>query len=633
MCGIVGIYNVDGAPVSFEVLERMTRLLTHRGPDEQDYWLEGNVALGHCRLSIIDVETGHQPLSNEDGSIWIVYNGEVYNYIELRPSLIDRGHRLRTRSDTEVIVHLYEDNGPGCPQHLRGMFAMAIWNKKDKSLFLARDRIGIKPLFYAVLPHTIMFASEIKSLLSHPDLRTELDYPSLLDYLSFRYVPAPRTLFKHVYKLKPGHFLLVHKGTIKESCYWDVFHHPSGPAERAPNLETSREHLRTLVEESVQLRLRSDVPFGAFLSGGIDSSAVVGIMSRLVDRPVETFSVGFEDPRFNELPYARTAAAYFRTTHREVVAVPEDIPRYLPKLIWHRDAPVSESSDIALYLVSQLARQSVKVVLSGEGGDELFAGYAKYLIEPLASPFQRLPGWITDGLVGPLIDRLPATFRVLKSVVRSLRIRDETERFVSYFASMDVGERTQILSDEFLELLGKECAEDMFAAYIEQLRERTPLERMLYGDLKVWLPDNLLERADRITMAASLEGRVPLLDHKLVEFAVHLPFVWKKGLLQGKRIFKDTFRDLLPESILHRKKVGFTVPVRIWFRNELKDWLYDVLCSTEARTRGIFKNDRVEALLQSHVTGKQDVSKHLWMLLNLELWFRQLGAQDNLVTR
>jgi len=630
MCGIAGIYNTSGEPVSPQVLARMTRLLEHRGPDDEGYWIDGAVGLGHRRLSIIDLETGHQPLSNEDGSLWIVYNGEVYNYLELRPSLAARGHRFRTASDTEVIVHLYEEKGPGCLEELRGMFAFALWNAKDRTLFLARDRIGIKPLFYALLPHTILFASEIKSLLAHPDLAAEIDYPSLLDYLSFRYVPAPRTLFKNIYKLKPGHSLSVRNGTVVESRYWDVFDDHGRPDERLCGFDAAKERLRTLVEEAVRLRLRSDVPLGAFLSGGIDSSTLVGIMSTLVDAPIQTFSVGFEDPRFDELPFARAVAKHFHTIHREVVVRPEDIPRHLPTLIRHRDAPVSESSDVALYLVSQLARESVKVVLSGEGGDELFAGYAKYLIEPIVPYFQRIPEWLARGLVSRPVDRLPASYRALKSAVRSMGLRDETQRFVSYFASVDLAERSQILSDEFLEALGRERHPDVFAHYMAQVRGRSPLERMFYGDMKLWLPDNLLERGDRITMAASLEGRVPLLDHKLVEFAARLPFSWKKGVLEGKRILKEAFRDMLPRAILHRKKVGFTVPVRTWFREELWEWLRGTLLSEDARGRGIFRSAQVEDVLARHASGKGDFSKQLWMLLNLELWFGQLGEYRHL---
>ena len=627
MCGIVGLIQTRSGPFPRDILDRMNSLLVHRGPDEEGAWVEGNVGLAQRRLSVIDLETGRQPLCNEDGSLWIVYNGEVYNYIELRAALEQRGHRFRTRSDTEVIVHLYEEKGPACLQDLRGMFAFAIWNRNDRSLFLARDRLGIKPLFYASTPGAFLFASEIKSLLVHPDMDRAVDRAALLDYLTYRYVSAPGTLFTNVRKLRPGHYLTLQDGgEVRETCYWDVFGLGESP-DPDPALEDRNEcthRLRELLQESVRLRLRSDVPLGAFLSGGVDSTVLVGIMSGLMERPVETFSVGFDDPEFNELPYAREVSRRFGTIHREVLLKPQDIPAHLPSLIWYRDAPVSEPTDVALYLVSRLARESVKVVLSGEGADELFAGYAKYVLEPFSGLYQRIPQWLETTFIHRPVQGLPFIPRQLKSAVRSLRIRDETERFASYFASLDLSERARVLSADFLETVRPGHRLEAFPeGNPARLDRLSPVERMFYVDMKHWLPDNLLERGDRMTMAASIEGRVPLLDHKLVEFASRIPMRWKRRGLRTKLNLKESMADLLPDSVLHRRKVGFTVPVRTWFRNELREWVTDILCDETTRNRGIFRHDEVRAILDRHMSGKGDYYKQIWMLINLELWFRQ----------
>jgi asparagine synthase (glutamine-hydrolysing) len=627
MCGIVGICQDPWAPVSGEILNRMNRLLIHRGPDDEGFWMEGNVGLAQRRLSIIDLETGNQPLTNEDGSLWIVFNGEIYNYLELRHDLIRRGHRLQTKSDTEVIVHLFEEKGPDCLQDLRGMFAIAIWNRKDRSLFLARDRVGEKPLFFTQLTNAFLFASEIKSFSAYPDFVREVDNSSLLEYLTFRYVLAPRTLFKDVYKLQPGHYLIYREHRSRETCYWDVFQEDQEPVAPPSDLQACKEELEELLRESIRLRLRSDVPLGAFLSGGVDSSAVVGIMSQLVTSPIKTFSVGFTNPpEYNELPYARAVASMFKTVHQEIVVQPQDIPEQLHNLIWYRDAPVSEPTDIALFNLSLLARQSVKVVLSGEGGDELFAGYAKYIIDPLASLYQMIPRYVEKLCIEWPVDHAPFIPRRLKSALHSIRIRDETERFASYFASLDLSDRAQILSREAFGLIDKSTREDIFAQHMAKLVNRSPMERMFYGDLRFWLPDNLLERGDRITMAASLEGRVPLLDHKLVEYASKIPPAWKIKCFQTKYVLKQTLKDLLPPSVLRRQKIGFSVPVREWFRTDLKGWLTEILRSEQFQKRNLFNLAEVETLLHRHLQGKQDFSKHLWMLVNLELWFRQLEA-------
>ena len=615
MCGICGIFNYGTrAPADRAALKRATDAMAHRGPDDEGFYLQGEVALGNRRLSIIDLPGGHQPISNEDETIWITFNGEIYNFRELRPGLLERGHHFRTSSDTETIVHLYEEYGLACLDHLRGMFAFALWDARQQRLLLARDRLGIKPIFYRLEPGRLVFASESRALRELAEKPLEVDPQSVYDFFGFRYIPAPRTFYRGVEKLLPAHFLLADSRGVETRAYWDI---PDGEEAPRPGKEVADELVERL-RESVRLRLIADVPLGVFLSGGTDSSAVVALMTELEARPLRTFSVGFEEPEYNELPYARTVAQRFDTEHHELVVQPEQLSDELPRLVAFRDEPVAEPTDVALYLLSRLAAQSVKVVLAGEGGDELFAGYAKYPADPLAKLVSAFPPALTRAL----IRRLPYRQRRAKTALEALSIRDEAERSATWFASFSREERQKLFAPEFLAQVDPSHPAQVFESYLRKPRHRTPLKRMLYADLKVWLPDNLLLRGDLMTMAASIEERVPFLDHKLVEFAARVP---TKLLTQGfraKALLKRAFERFLPREILYRRKVGFAVPVGEWLRGPLKPLVTDLVLSSQALSRGYFNPASMETFLREHFDGVRDRQKQLWALVNFELWRR-----------
>jgi asparagine synthase (glutamine-hydrolysing) len=615
MCGICGVFNFGTrAPANPAALKRATDAMAHRGPDDEGFYLQGDVALGNRRLSIIDLPGGHQPISNEDETIWITFNGEIYNYRELRAELLKRGHRFRTSSDTESIIHLYEQYDLACLDHLRGMFAFALWDARKRRLLLVRDRLGIKPVFYRLEPGRLVFASESRALRELSEQPLEIDPQSVYDFFGFRYIPAPQTFYRGVEKLLPGHFLIADSSGVHTRAYWDV---PAEEEMPRPAKEVAEEVIARL-RESVRLRLIADVPLGVFLSGGTDSSAVVALMTELEARPLRTFSVGFEEPEYSELPYARAVARRFATQHHELIMQPEQLSYELPRLVAFRDEPIAEPTDVALYLLSRLAAQSVKVVLAGEGGDELFAGYPKYAADLLAGLISALPQEVTRALVR----WLPYRQRRAKIALEALTIRDEAERSATWFASFSREERENLFAPEFLAQVDPAHPAQVFQSYMEKQRERTPLKRMLYADLKVWLPDNLLLRGDLMTMAASIEERVPFLDHKLVEFAARVP---TKLLTQGFRtkvLLKRAFERFLPPEVLYRRKVGFAVPVGEWFRKPLKSLVADLVLSSEALARGYFNPASMETFLREHFDGIRDRQKQLWALVNFELWCR-----------
>jgi asparagine synthase (glutamine-hydrolysing) len=615
MCGICGVFNFGtGKPADPAALKRATDTMAHRGPDDEGFYFQGDVALGNRRLSIIDLPGGHQPISNEDETIWITFNGEIYNYRELRAELLKRGHHFRTSSDTETIVHLYEQYDLACLDHLRGMFAFALWDARKRRLLLVRDRLGIKPVFYRLEPGRLIFASESRALRELSEQPLEIDPQSIYDFFGFRYIPAPQTFYRGVEKLLPGHFLVGDSSGVRTRAYWDI---PAGEEMSRPVKEVAEEVIERL-RESVRLRLIADVPLGVFLSGGTDSSSVVALMTELDARPLRTFSVGFEEPEYSELPYARAVARRFATQHHELIMRPEQLSSELPRLVAFRDEPIAEPTDVALYLLSRLAAQSVKVALAGEGGDELFAGYPKYTADPLAGLVSALPQEVTRAL----IRWLPYSQRRAKIALEALSIRDEAERSATWFASFSREERENLFAREFLAQVDPAHPAQVFESYLEKQRERTPLKRMLYADLKVWLPDNLLLRGDLMTMAASIEERVPFLDHKLVEFAARVP---TKLLTQGFRakvLLKRAFERFLPREVLHRRKVGFAVPVGEWFRKPLKSLVADLVLSSEALARGYFNPASMETFLREHFDGIRDRQKQLWALVNFELWCR-----------
>lgn len=622
MCGIAGYLSSRkdaGLPAA---LRNMAHAIAHRGPDDEGF-LETvtrdgqyRVGLAHRRLSIIDLSTGHQPLGNEDGSIQIVFNGEVYNFQELRAELEGKGHRFATHSDTEAIVHAYEEWGDDCVKRFRGMFAFAIWDAPRERLFLARDRFGKKPLFLCEQNGTLLFASEIKSILAFPGITPKVDTSAVWQYLAYRYVPAPATLLRGIRKLMPGCHAVWEKGHLIEQRYClPPDQEPLGVS-RVPD-DPAGTFLEKL-EESVRIRMISDVPFGAFLSGGIDSSAVVGLMSRHSSRPVKTFSVGFDESAYSELGYARTIAEQFKTDHHELTVSQDHLMEHLPSLVRFRDAPVSEPSDIPIYLLSREARKTVKMVLTGEGSDEFLGGYPKHVFEHYVRPYQVFPGFVRHGLIEPLVNALPYRFRRAKTAIINLGLERFEERMPRWFGALSDAESARLVS---LPIPAKTGSEYQF----HTPAENSPLRRILYFDQTSWLPDNLLERGDRMTMAASLEARMPFMDHELAAFVSALPDEYRVRGRTTKWILREAMKRMLPANILERPKVGFRVPVNEWFRGSMREYLYGHLTGNDSITRGYYHQAVLDKVLSDHVSGKHNHEKLLWCLLNLEIWHREYG--------
>ncbi len=620
MCGIAAFFDPDGRSPEPEWLEAAAASLRHRGPDDAGTHIEPGIGLAFRRLSIVDLATGHQPLTNEDGTVWIVYNGEVYNHAELRRELESRGHRYRTRSDTETIVHAYEEWGEACVGRLRGMFAFAIWDRPRRRLFVARDRLGIKPLYFARAGRAFVCASEIKALFAFPGVPRAVRMPGVVEHLTLRYVASPGTLFDGIEKLRPGHHLTADAAGLAQKRYWQVESwEPKHDLDKARAVEELGERLT----ESVRLRLMSDVPLGALLSGGVDSSLIVAVMSRCLGRPVQTFSVGFDAAgSYSELSFARMVARHCGTEHREIVVGASDLVRELPRLAWHQDEPLSEPAAIPTYLVSRLARETVTVVLTGEGGDELFAGYPKYAAEPLARRLASLPAPLRALLLDHGVDRLPFGFRKLQVVARSARFGDEAERLASWFAGFAGDERDRLLAPPLAAHAAAASAAAAFAVALAETRARRPLDRMLDVDLRLWLPDDLLTKMDKMSMAASVEARVPLLDHPLVEWAAALPDRFKVRGLDGKVLLKRLARRWLPPAVVDRPKVGFTVPLSPWFRGPLRELLADTLLAPACLGRGYYRPEVLRAYVDDHLAGRRDRARELWTLLTLELWHR-----------
>ncbi len=620
MCGIAGFIEQRAGGALDErtlTLDRMCRRIAHRGPDDQGMFVRGGVALGMRRLSIIDLAGGHQPLSGCDEQVTLVFNGEIYNYRELQPLLEARGHFFRTHSDTEAIVHAYEEFGPRCVDHLRGMYAFALWDERAQQLFIARDRVGKKPLYYTLTPDgAFVFGSELKSLLEHPSVERETNPVALDAYLSYGYVPDPLSIFKGIHKLPPGHHLRFAGGKVTIEQYWDFRYEPV----EVKREEDYLEELRALLDEAVRLRLVSDVPLGAFLSGGVDSSAVVGLMSRHMSQPVKTFSIGFNEDTYNELKYARIAARHFGTDHHEFVVTP-DICDIVDELVWHFDEPFADSSAIPTYMVSKLAREHVTVVLSGDGGDELFAGYTRYVVDRKRSHLSRLPRVVREGLMQPLSESLPHGAwgrNYLRNV--SLAPLDRYIDSISLFTELN--KRSLYTNDFRGRLKDVDGSGAMFRRYAASVETGDAIDPLLYLDSKTYLPGDILTKVDRMSMAVSLEARVPLLDHKLIEFVTRIPASLKMKGLETKHIFKRAMSGIVPEEILHRPKQGFGVPVQEWINSQLKERIHETLTEQRTRERGLFDSLYVNVLLEEHERGRRDHSSTLWALLMLELWQR-----------
>ena len=619
MCGIAGFVNQGEAPGGgerAEVLARMLGVIRHRGPDDEGALVADGAALGMRRLSIIDLAGGHQPMSGEDGSVTLVFNGEIYNYRDLQRELEARGHRFRTSSDTEAIVHAYEEHGPACLELLRGMFAFAVWDSRRRELFVARDRVGKKPLFYALTPRgTLVFGSELKCLLEHPEVGREVDPEALDAYLSFGYVPDPLCILRGVRKLPPGHYLTFKGGRVEVRRYWD-FEYGEATARGEGELV---EELRALLDEAVRLRLVADVPLGAFLSGGVDSSAVVGLMARATSRPVKTFSIGFREDSYDELRYARIAAERFGTEHHEFVVTPE-VCHVIDELAWHLDEPFADSSAIPTYAVSKLARRHVTVSLSGDGGDELFAGYTRYALQRDRAHFGRLPRALREGLMRPLSRRLPHAAWG-RNYLYNVSL-DPLARYLDSVSFITALNKLSLYTEGFRARLdgGGGAPARLFREHAARVRSAEPLDTLLYLDSKTYLPGDILTKVDRMSMAVSLEARVPLLDHKLVEFVTRVPASLKVRGREAKHIFKRAVRGLVPDEILDRPKQGFGLPIQKWINRELRGRIRDGLLGERARGRGYFEPSYVRLLWDEHDRGRRDNTGHLWTLFMLELW-------------
>jgi asparagine synthase (glutamine-hydrolysing) len=629
MCGINGIALSSRSTRQLDeaTLVRMRDVLRHRGPDDAGFFLEGPVGLAHRRLSIVDLATGHQPMTNEDGSLKIVFNGEIYNHADYRTDLQARGHVYASHSDTEAILHLYEEYGSRCVEFLRGMFAFAIWNRKSKELFIARDRLGVKPLYYV---HTedgsLYFASEIKSLLSAGALHPELNRTALPDYLANHATSDDTTLFAGIKRLLPGHTLHWQDGKMRIERYWDVQPGSSVTADAKSPAEYVSEW-RELFRSSVKLRLMADVPLGMFLSGGIDSTAIAAVMSQMVDGPISTFSVAFDVPEANELPYARVVAQAFQTQHHEVLVDPADFAAALPHLIWHEDEPIAHPSSVALYFVAQLAQRYVKVVLTGEGSDELLAGYYRYrktiLNLSAAKVYNRFTTDTIRNLIYDLARRvspssirrkLPRTFLALSPDVDSI--------YFDNFAVFSRAMQTQLLSPELADQIGKLDPYAGMHQYFDAYPSASLLQRLLYTDLKTYLHE-LLMKQDQMSMAASIESRVPFLDHKLVEYSTALPDQMKLHGWTTKHVLREAMKGVIPDSILKRPKMGFPVPLGRWLRGPFRHLVDDYITGERTLSRGLFQADFVRRLVDEHASERADHTERLWALLNFEMWQRQ----------
>ena len=623
MCGITGFISKDrNASIDqrTELLDRMCASISYRGPDEQGMLVRERAALGMRRLSIIDIKTGQQPIFTGDGNLAIVYNGEIYNFGELRAELESLGHRFKTNSDTEVIVHAFEEFGPACLKKLRGMFAFAVWNFRDETLFIARDRVGKKPLFYTVTEDgCFVFGSELKTLLVHGKFKREIDLAALDAYLTFGYVPEENCILKNVSKLPPGHFLIFKGGQAKTEKYWDFDY-------RAPqNIKTEDEYaeiLREKIREAVNIRLISEVPLGAFLSGGVDSSAVVAMMSQCSETPVKTFSIGFREDSFDELKYARITAKHFGTDHHEFIVTP-DLFDLVDELVGHFDEPFSDPSSLPTYMLSKMARQHVTVVLSGDGGDELFAGYSRYVVNEKRRGFASLPKPLREGVIRTISERLPHRTRG-KNYLYNISL-DSTDRYIDSVSCFNGPRKKHLYSDDFSGRLngGFGNSEHRFRAFADSVSTGNDVDKLLYLDSKTYLPGDILTKVDRMTMANSLEARVPLLDHELIEFVLSIPSHLKLKGLETKHILKKAMAGIVPDEILFREKQGFGVPIGKWINLQLRDRIVGDLGDRRTLERGLFNVGYIQTILNEHSSGRRDHSHELWVLWMFELWQRK----------
>jgi asparagine synthase (glutamine-hydrolysing) len=621
MCGIAGYVTVERSPFQRPILERMTDAIRHRGPDDSGYYQDEHASLGHRRLSIIDVAGGHQPMANEDGTVWITYNGEIFNHADLRPTLEAAGHRYTTRCDTETILHAYEEFGPECLSCFRGMFAFAIWDNRARRLFAARDRLGKKPFYYYWDGRFFAFSSEIKALLRHPSISLRIEESLLPEYLAFGYASDEQTLFSGIRKLMPGHYLVLDLDSPRPEprirLYWDI---PAAVPGEARDDTAWIADCRERLEETVRLRLMSDVPLGVFLSGGLDSSAIAALMKRQTSGPVKTFAVGYAEQPFSELPWAAQVAKTIGSEHHEVVVGLEDYFNALPQLVWHEDEPLTWPSSVSLYFVSRLAAAQVKVVLTGEGSDELFGGYARYHTYALNRRWLPLYQWLPSALRSKVRSAVAFSSLLSADLRRKLqhtfvgRAEDLESLYLdNFYAALTATEQAQL----FPSLAGSPY--NSFRRYWDECPQLPLLERMLRTDQKTYLVE-LLMKQDQMSMAASIESRVPFLDHELVEFAARIPARLKIRGREAKYVLKKAVEDLLPHEIIYRTKMGFPTPIRQWLMDPRAAGLYEILRTRDGLLAAYVNSRALDSLLDRHQRGVEDATDRIWRLLNLQVW-------------
>ena len=631
MCGIVGIVNFNSQNlVNENIVKKMNNRIYHRGPDDEGYFIERNVGLGIRRLSIIDLVSGHQPVYNEDRTIWVIFNGEIYNYLDLRAVLEKKGHKFYTKTDTEVIVHLYEEEEEECVNKFNGMFAFAIWDRRKKKLLLARDRLGIKPLHYRIDNTSLIFASELKALIEHPAVIREIDLESLNKYLTYEYIPAPNTIFRGIKKLLPGHILILKEGKISLKQYWNI---ELGTMEKSLyDKKKCIQRLKQLLEESVRKRLISDVPLGIFLSGGIDSSTITYFASKFNPSKTKTFNIGFEEKSFDESSYAKDIANLLGTKHYEELFTTERLLELVPKIADIIDEPLGDASFIPTYLVSQFARQYVTVILGGDGGDELFAGYPTYQAHKLASIYRKVPYLLRKG-IEKIIQKIPPSDKnfsfefEIKKFISGIEFNQELRNYI-WLGSFSPQDKETLFRQGIKEEIHKDCFKEI-GMHLKNKKFIAPLDKILYLDMKFYLQDNLLVKIDRASMANSLEVRVPYLDHKFVEFVTALPARFKLRGLTTKYIFKKSMKNILPAKIINRRKKGFGIPLAKWFKKELKDLLEDSLSKGKIDKEGIFDYNYIRMIMDEHFKSKKNNRKKLWTLLIFQLWYDKYIKKKN----
>ena len=628
MCGICGIFEYERwNDVAGEIVHRMNQTMVHRGPNDGGIFVGPGIGLGHRRLSIIDVAGGHQPMCNEDGTVWVLLNGEIYNYAELRAKLIQLGHKFGTKSDTEAIVHLYEEYGEDCFAKLHGMFSIAIWDSRNRKLVLVRDRVGKKPLFYTANAERIVFGSELKALLTNETVSREMDEQALSDYFSFGYIPAPKTIYKSIRKVMPGHYLVATKSGLREKCYWDLSY---ANVEQRSESEWC-ERLRHQLCEATRVRLMSEVPLGAFLSGGIDSSSVVAMMSHLMKRDVVTCSISFNEKQYDEARYARQVSKLFATNHHEERVEPNAL-EIVDKLAWHYDEPFADSSAIPTYYVSKIARRHVTVALGGDGGDESFAGYRRYKLDYYENRLRgSVPASLRQAVFAPLgrwypaLAWAPRVFRA-KATFQSLA-RSPLEGYFNSISYFRPDEKMALFTPEFRQRLADYNSIDVMRCYYDRADTDDLLSKIQYVDLKTYLTDDILTKVDRASMAVSLEVRAPFLDHRLLECAASIPSSLKLRGGTGKFILKKALEPQLPNDILYRAKQGFAIPLGLWFRRELKEMAREIILGQHD---GILDHGFVEKMWNQHQKGRHDRSALLWCTLMFRKWHQLFARQGTL---